>query len=58
MNVVLVSGFVSFTRFRHPPAIALTIFSYIVHETISFFLASLLVLSTIAIFQRISKRYG
>ena len=47
LNVVIVSAFISFTRFKHPPAIALTIFSYIIHTTISFLLASIVVLGII-----------
>jgi hypothetical protein len=43
-NVIMVSAFISFTRFKHPPAIALTIFSYIIHETDYFIFASLAVL--------------
>jgi CBS-domain-containing membrane protein len=46
-NVFIVSAFISFTRFKHPPAIALTIFSYIIHTTISFLLASIVVLAII-----------
>jgi len=47
LNVFIVSAFISFTRFKHPPAIALTIFSYIIHTTVSFLLASIAVLAVI-----------
>lgn len=47
LNVLIVSAFISFTRFKHPPAIALTIFSYIVHTTIPFILASIVVIGII-----------
>jgi CBS-domain-containing membrane protein len=47
LNVVVVSAFITFTKYSHPPAIALTIFSYIVHSPISFATTSLLVLLVI-----------
>lgn len=48
-NVIIVSAFISFTGNNHPPAIALTIFSYIVHSTVYFALTSILVLLVIMI---------
>jgi hypothetical protein len=47
LNVFVVSAFISFTKFKHPPAIALTIFSYIFHAAVSFVLASVVVLAMI-----------
>lgn len=44
LNVILVSVFITFTPWSHPPALALTIFSYLVHDSLSFVLASLAVL--------------
>lgn len=49
LNVIAVSGFIAFTGNNHPPAIALTIFSYIVHNTIFFAITSILVLLVIII---------
>jgi hypothetical protein len=34
-NVLLVSAFIFFTRFKHPPAVALTLFSFIAHTTVT-----------------------
>lgn len=47
LNVVIVSLFISYSKFSHPPAIALTIFSYIVHNTIFFAFTSVVVLLVI-----------
>ena len=47
LNVVVVSAFITFTKYSHPPALALTIFSYIVHSPISFAITSLIVLLVI-----------
>jgi CBS-domain-containing membrane protein len=44
LNVIVVSLFISFTPFSHPPALALTIFSYIVRDSPAFVLTSLVVL--------------
>ncbi|GGM76142.1 hypothetical protein GCM10007108_12650 [Thermogymnomonas acidicola] len=44
LNVVLVSLFITFLPYRHPPALALTIFSYITHSTFDFTLSSITVL--------------
>lgn len=44
LNVVVVSLFITFTPFRHPPALALTIFSFIAHDPAVFTETSLLVL--------------
>lgn len=47
LNVVIVSLFISYSKFSHSPAIALTIFSYIVHNTIFFAFTSVVVLLAI-----------
>ena len=49
LNVTLVSLFISFTPFSHPPALALTIFSYIVHDSVSFVATSLVVLLIVTV---------
>jgi hypothetical protein len=56
VNVILVSAFISFTRLKHPPVIALTIFSYVIHETVSFALASAVVLAIIVVAQYLERR--
>ncbi len=49
LNVVLVASFITFTRFTHPPALALTIFSYIVHDSLTFVLSSIVVLVIVTV---------
>ena len=44
LNVIAVSLFISLSRYSHPPALALTIFSYIEHNTFLFIVTSLLAL--------------
>ncbi len=56
VNVTVVALFLSFTRFSHPPAIALTIFSYIVHDTVSFVLTSLVVLAIVIVADLVIRR--
>ncbi|MGI0067415.1 MAG: hypothetical protein ACREB9_03210 [Thermoplasmata archaeon] len=46
LNVLVVSLFVTFTPFSHPPALALTIFSFIAHDTTTFTETSLIVLGS------------
>ncbi len=53
INVSVISIFISYTKYAHPPALALTIFSYIVHSTIPFVIASFSVLAIILIFRLI-----
>ncbi len=43
LNVSLVAIFITYSRFRHPPAIALTIFSYIAHNDVLFVESSLMI---------------
>lgn len=49
VNLVLVSAFVTFTPFAHPPALALTIFAYISHDAIGLAFGSLLVLGMVVV---------
>ena len=44
LNVILVSIFVALTKYSHPPAIALTIFSYLVYRDLPFVETSLAVM--------------
>lgn len=55
LNVIIVSLFVSYSRYSHPPAIALAIFSYIVHNALSFAITSLIVLSVILVITYFSE---
>jgi hypothetical protein len=56
LNVVLVSMFIAFTPYSHPPALALTIFSYIVHDSLSFVLTSLVVLLIVTVADLLIER--
>lgn len=58
LNVTVVSLFITFTRFAHPPALALTIFSYIVHDSLSFVVSSLVVLAIVAVADVAIERSG
>jgi CBS-domain-containing membrane protein len=58
LNVTLVSLFIAFTQFSHPPALALTIFSYIVHDSFNFVLTSLIVLLIVAAADIAMQRVG
>ncbi len=49
LNVTVVSLFIAFTPYSHPPALALTIFSYLVHDSLSFIAASLVVLAIVGV---------
>jgi hypothetical protein len=49
VNVALVAAFITLTPLSHPPAIALTIFAYIVHDTTSVVLASVVVVIVVAV---------
>ncbi len=44
LNVILVAGFISFTPYSHPPAVALAIFSLLIHDPPGFALTSVVVL--------------
>lgn len=57
LNMLIVSAFISFTKYSHPPALALTIFSYIVHNTPDFVYTSLIVLAIIVVSDLLIKKY-
>lgn len=58
LNVALVSLFISFTPFTHPPALALTIFSYLVRDSPSFVLTSLVVLLIVVVVDVVFGQVG
>lgn len=58
LNVALVSLFISFTPFTHPPALALTIFSYLVRDSPSFVLTSLVVLLIVVVVDIVFGQVG
>ncbi|PSN83047.1 hypothetical protein B9Q13_00935 [Candidatus Marsarchaeota G2 archaeon ECH_B_SAG-G16] len=47
LNTITVATFISFTRFSHPPALALTIFSYLTSDLLGFAITSIIVLAII-----------
>lgn len=49
VNLILVSAFISFSGYSHPPAIALTIFSYIEHQLTAFTIDSIVIMGVIII---------
>jgi len=55
-NVTVVGLFIAFTKYSHPPALALTIFSYIVHESVPFVLTSLVVLLIVIVAALVIQR--
>lgn len=57
-NLVLISAFITFTDFTHPPAIALTVFSYLTHDQLAFTEASLLALAVIVASSLVLVRTG
>lgn len=58
LNVVIVSAFVTFTNLTHPPAIALTIFSYIAGNSLDFTISSALSLAALLAASLIMGKYG
>lgn len=56
-NLILVSAFITFTGFSHPPAIALSIFSYIANNPVDFTVSSLLALAALLVSSYIIERY-
>lgn len=58
INVVIVSAFVTFTNLTHPPAIALTIFSYIAGNPLDFTISSVLSLGALVAASLIIDKYG
>ncbi len=49
LNVILVSLFITVSPFSHVPAIALTIFSYLVHDPVAFAVTSLLMTGVVGV---------
>lgn len=47
LNVLIISAFITFTKFTHPPAIALAIFSYIAGDPLDFTISTLLALAVL-----------
>ncbi|MHB8396353.1 MAG: hypothetical protein ACYDBK_04010 [Thermoplasmataceae archaeon] len=58
ISVVIVSAFVTFTTHTHPPAIALTIFSYIAGNPLDFTISSVLSLVALLATSLITEKYG
>lgn len=58
LNVVIVSAFVTFTNLTHPPAIALTIFSYIAGNPLDFTISSVLSMAALLAASLIMRKYG
>ncbi|MGC8558531.1 MAG: HPP family protein [Nitrososphaeria archaeon] len=54
-SVLLVSTFISFTKFSHPPAIALAIFSYLTNDIFSFIITTLFILAIIFLFTVLAR---
>lgn len=57
-NVVIVSAFITFTNLSHPPAIALSIFSYITNNPLDFTISSLLALLALVISTILIEKYS
>ncbi len=57
LNVVIVSAFVTFTNFTHPPAIALTIFSFIAGNPLDFTISSVLSLVALLTVSLLIEKY-
>ncbi|MEM0156230.1 MAG: HPP family protein [Thermoplasmataceae archaeon] len=57
VNVLIVSAFITFTDFSHPPAIALAIFSYLVGDPFDFTVSSILALSALIISAMIIEKF-
>ena len=58
LNVLIVSAFVTFTNLTHPPAIALTIFSYLAGDPLDFTISSGLSLLTLLSASLIIEKYS
>ena len=58
LNVLIVSAFVTFTNLTHPPAIALTIFSYLAGVPLDFTISSGLSLLALLSASVIIEKYG
>jgi len=58
LNVIIISAFITFTEFSHPPAIALAIFSYIVADPLDFTISSILALAALLTGSLIIEKFG
>jgi hypothetical protein len=58
LNVIIISAFITFTEFSHPPAIALAIFSYIVADPLDFTISSILALAALLAGSLIIEKFG
>ena len=58
LNVIVISAFITFSEFSHPPAIALAIFSYIAADPLDFSISSLLALAALLASSFILDRYA
>ena len=58
INVVIGFAFVTFTNLAHPPAIALTIFSYIAGNPLDFTISSVPSLGALLAASLITEKYG
>ncbi|MFG1414589.1 MAG: hypothetical protein AAE986_00300 [Thermoplasmataceae archaeon] len=58
LNVIIISAFITFSEFSHPPAIALAIFSYIAADPLDFTISSLLALAALLASSLILERYS
>lgn len=57
LNVLIVSAFVTFTNLTHPPAIALTIFSYLAGDPMDFTISTVLSLIALILSSLIIAKY-
>ncbi|BAB59395.1 hypothetical protein [Thermoplasma volcanium GSS1] len=57
LNVVIISILITFTRFKHPPAIALAVFSYIEHNDVKFVESSIIILIVLWLADLIHHHY-
>jgi len=55
LSIILMSAFISFTKFSHPPVIALAIFSYYTDNIFSFIITTLVILAIIFLFTALTR---
>lgn len=55
LNIIVVAAFISYTKFSHPPAIALTVFSYLTDDIVGFVVTSIIVLGIIFTFSALTS---
>ncbi len=62
LNIAIVGLFITYTQFRHPPALALTIFSFIAHNDFLFIISALSIAALLFIsdllLDRIEQKYS